>query len=75
MFNAAYIAENLLHRGKPKWSVFLQLRKTPLHLAVETGPQRIVELLLDKGVNAEPMDSVWCCVAIFFRLVVFLVWI
>ena len=73
MFNGAYISEVLLHRRKTEWSVFLQLGTKLLHFALKKGAQRIVELLLDKGVNTEVMDKVWCCFAKVSRLVEFLV--
>ena len=42
--------------------------------AVQRGSRPIVELLLDKGVNAEAVDKIWCCLAKFFRVVVLPVW-
>ena len=41
----------------------------PLHMAAEFGAQAIVELLLEKGVNAEVVNKVWCCSAIVSCLV------
>ena len=38
-------------------------------MAAECGSQPIVELLLEKGVNAEVVDKVWFCSAIVSQLV------
>ena len=62
-FQATYLAEILLQRGKLKGSVFLQWGWTPLHMAARSGSRPIVELLLDEGVNAEVRVEVWFCSA------------
>ena len=59
MFNASYIAEIYLHKGKTEWPVFLQDGKTPLHKAARSGSRPVVELLLEKRVNAGVRDKVW----------------
>ena len=53
--------------------MFLQNGNTPLYLAAESGSQAIVELLLDKRVNAEIKDEVDCCFSTLPRLVELLV--
>ena len=65
VFSTAYVAEILLHRRKTEWFVFWQNGNTPLHVAAYNGRQPIVELLLNKGVNAEPVGEVWCFLQYF----------
>ena len=55
------------------WSEFLQDGRTPLHIAAEKGFQCIVELLLEKGVNAEVRARVWSFLTIVYRLVISIV--
>ena len=51
------------------WPVILQGGETPLHSAARSGSGCIVELLLEKGVNAEVMTRVWSFSAVGSRLV------
>ena len=48
----------LLDKGRIEWTAFLQGGKTPLHLAASSGSRPVVELLLEKGVDAEVPDEV-----------------